>query len=120
MSLPDFDRSQLPSVMARNDRTIERRFWEKLMRVAGRVPFAEDLAAAWFCARDPQTPRRVKGVLLAALAYFVTPIDAIPDFVAGLGFTDDATVLAMAISLIATYMNASHREAARRILKIEE
>jgi uncharacterized membrane protein YkvA (DUF1232 family) len=33
------------------------------------------------------------GLIVAAIIYFVMPIDALPDFIAGLGFTDDAAVL---------------------------
>jgi uncharacterized membrane protein YkvA (DUF1232 family) len=115
-SFSDPFRAQLPAVIARNRRTVEKGFWKKLLRLAGRVPFAEELAAAWFCASDPETPLRVKGILFAALAYFVTPVDAIPDFVMGFGFTDDATVLATAIGLIANYMKDHHRAAARSAL----
>ena len=34
----------------------------KLLRVAGKIPFADDLAAAYFAARDPNTPLKAKGV----------------------------------------------------------
>ena len=51
-------------------------FIGRLKRVAKRIPFAEDLLAAWVCTRDPATPRRVKLTLLAALGYFVLPLDA--------------------------------------------
>lgn len=112
--------TQLPAVIARNERTVERGFWTKLLRVAGRVPFSEELASAYFCAVDSRTPVRVKGVLLAALAYFVMPVDAIPDFVAGLGFTDDAAVLAMAIGLVGSHVKDSHRSRARNVLGIAE
>jgi uncharacterized membrane protein YkvA (DUF1232 family) len=111
---------QLPAVIARNTRTVEKSFWKKLLRVAGRVPFAEDLAAAYFCATDPVTPGRVKAILIAALAYFVIPTDAIPDFVAGLGFTDDAAVLAMAVGLVSGYIKPRHHEKARRALGLPE
>ncbi len=110
--------ANLPAVMARNERTVERGFWKKLLKVAGRVPFAEDLAAAYFCAFDPATPTRVRGMLLAALAYFVMPFDAIPDFVAGLGFTDDAAVLTAVIALVARHITASHRDKARVALSL--
>ena len=63
---------------------------------------------------------RVKGVLLAALAYFVIPTDAIPDFVAGLGFTDDAAVLAVAISMVSRHMTPQHRERARAALGLPD
>ena len=45
----------------------------------------EDLAAAWFAARDAKTPLRAKAVLLGAVAYFVLPTDAIPDFLLAFG-----------------------------------
>ena len=105
-----------PAQLARNSRLVEREFWQKLLRFAARLPFAEDLAAAYFCAVDPLTPARVKGVLMAALAYFVMPFDAIPDFVAGLGFADDAAVLAMAIRLVAKHLKPHHYERARAVL----
>ena len=39
----------------------ERRFWRKVRRVVARVPFVEDLLAAWFCALDRDTPTYVLG-----------------------------------------------------------
>ena len=114
----DPDAAQLPAVIARNERIVRDGFWKKLLKLAGRVPFADEAAAAYFCAIDPATPTRVKGILLAALAYFVLPFDAIPDFVAGLGFTDDAAVLAMALSLVARHVTPEHRARARAALDL--
>ncbi len=114
------ERTALPAVIERNRRTVEQGFWKKLLKVAGRVPFADDLAAAYFCAVDPATPVRVKGVLLAALAYFVIPTDVIPDFVVGLGYTDDAAVLAAAISMVSRHMTPQHRERARAALGLSD
>lgn len=114
----DPDAIQLPAVIAHNERIVRDGFWKKLMKLVGRVPFADDAAAAYFCAIDPATPTRVKGILLAALAYFVLPFDAIPDFIAGLGFTDDAAVLAMALSLVARHVTPEHRAKARSALDL--
>ena len=111
---------QLPAVIARNERIVGKSFWRKLRKLAGNIPFAEDLAAAYYCAVDPATPSRVKGVLFAALAYFVMPFDAIPDFIVGLGFTDDAAVLAMAIGIVSRHITDEHRKRARRALDIAE
>lgn len=91
-------------------------FRARLKRVAKRIPFAEDLLTAWFCARDPATPRRVRMTLLAALGYFVLPIDAIPDIMPLLGFTDDAAVIAAAIAAVAGSIKVEHRERARKAL----
>ena len=120
LDLPDPTAVQLPAVVARNERAVECGFWKKLLRVAGYIPFADDAAAAYFCATDPATPRKVKGVLFAALAYFVMPFDVIPDFIAGLGYTDDAAVLAMALGLVARHITPEHRAEARRALDIPD
>lgn len=108
----------LPAVVARNEKIVGKGFWKKLLKVAGRIPFAEELATAYFCVADPRTPPRVRGILLAALAYFVVPVDAIPDVVAGLGFTDDATVIAAAIALVSRHIRPEHRERARQALHL--
>jgi hypothetical protein len=64
---------------AADERDLQQRFWRKLRRLAARLPFAEDLIAAHYCAFDRQTPLRVKAALVGALAYFVLPADVIPD-----------------------------------------
>jgi uncharacterized membrane protein YkvA (DUF1232 family) len=91
-------------------------FIGRLKRVAKRIPFAEDLLAAFVCARDPSTPRRVKLTLLAALGYFVLPLDALPDVMPLLGFTDDAAVIAAALAAVAGSITPQHREKAREML----
>jgi uncharacterized membrane protein YkvA (DUF1232 family) len=102
--------------MAREKSRLAREFWPKFKRFAARLPFAEDLVAAYFCAFDRHTPRHVQGVLVGALAYFVLPFDVIPDMLPLVGFTDDAAVLATAIRLVATHIRPEHRQAARRVL----
>ena len=100
-----------------SDRTrVRRGFWAKLRRVAGRIPFAEEAAAAYYCASDRATPTHVKAVLMAALAYFVIPTDMIPDFLTGLGFTDDATVFFFTWQTVTKHVSEEHREKARAAL----
>jgi uncharacterized membrane protein YkvA (DUF1232 family) len=93
------------------------RFWRKLARVLAGIPFAEDLVAAYLCALDRDTPSYVRAVLLGAVAYFVMPADMIPDFVVGLGFTDDASVIAAAIATVGRHLTPAHRAEARRRLE---
>lgn len=107
----------LPQKYTRDEKTVREGFWKKMARVAGKIPFAEDAAAAWFCARDPKTPLRVKATLMAALAYFVLPADLVPDFIAGFGFTDDATVLMATIGLVSSHLTDDHRKQARIALQ---
>ena len=97
--------------------TLRKRFWLKLKQVALRLPFVEDLLAAYYCAFDKQTPRHVQAALLGAIAYFILPFDFIPDMLPVLGYTDDAAVLATAIRLVAAHITDDHRAAARDALK---
>ena len=103
--------------LAEDRESVRRRFWVKLKRVVARLPFAEDLLAAYYCAFDKETPRHVQGALLGAIAYFILPFDFIPDMLPVLGFTDDAAVLATAIRLVASHITEDHRRAARAALK---
>lgn len=114
------EKAMLPLALERNARTTRRRIIPKLLRVAGRLPFADDLAAAYYCAIDPATPRKAKAVLMAALAYFVLPADTIPDVLAGFGFTDDATVLATALGIVGAQIRERHRRQARRLLGLPD
>jgi len=100
----------------RNEERVRRGFWPKVQRVAARLPFAEDLLSAYYCAFDGHTPLQVRAALLGALAYFVLPIDAMPDILPLLGFTDDALVLVTALRMVSAHINDQHREAARQAL----
>lgn len=97
--------------------TVRRGFWRKIKRVAAQIPFAEDLLTAYYCAFDRATPTQVRTVLIGALAYFVLPFDAVPDFLPVLGFTDDAAVLATALKIVVDNIRPEHREAAKRALQ---
>ena len=98
--------------LARDEHVVETGFWRKVRSTLGKVPFAEDALAAYYCATDRNTPAYVKAVLMGAIAYFVTPADVIPDFIVGLGFTDDAAVLMAALSAIRSHLKPEHRSRA--------
>lgn len=95
---------------------VKERFFPRLKEVLARVPFAEDLVAAYYCAFDRNTPVRAKGILVGALAYFILPLDVVPDFILGLGFTDDLAVLLAAFNVVRTHMTDAHRARARETL----
>lgn len=102
--------------LAKDPERVRRNFWLKFKRVASRLPFAEELLTAYYCAFDRETPRHVQAAILAALAYFVLPFDFVPDMLPVLGFTDDAAVLATAIRMVSSHIKPEHREAAHAAL----
>lgn len=91
-------------------------FWRTFRKAASQIPFAEELVASYYCALDPDTPRKSKAVLFGALAYFIMPFDAVPDILALVGFSDDIAVLTLAFATIRSNMTDAHRVAARKAL----
>ncbi len=87
---------------------VRRRFWPTLKRAVRQVPFSRDLVAAYYCAMDPATPLRTRGILLGALAYFVMPFDVLPDVLAMVGFSDDIAVLTAAFAAISGQIKEEH------------
>ena len=112
---PDFDSGKLRD----DEALVAKSFWDKLRKTLGRIPFIEDALAAYYCASDKATPLYVRAVLMGALAYFIMPADVIPDFIAGLGYTDDAAVLIAALKAIRDHLLPEHREKAVKFLEKE-
>ena len=95
---------------------VRSRFWKTVRKAVASIPFIDEVVAAYYCALDPETPASVRATIFAALAYFVVPLDIVPDFVLGLGFSDDITVLVTAIGLVRRNIGERHRLAARAAL----
>ena len=112
----DPSRALAPVTVRVNEVRVQRGFWPKVRRVAAKIPFARDLLAVWFSARDDETPLRAKGLMLAGLAYFVLPTDALPDVLTGIGFTDDAAVLFALLNLVGKHVKPRHKQAAAETL----
>lgn len=110
--LPDDAKTSLDDDEAR----VRRDFWVTARKAAGSIPFMDEVVAAYYCALDRETPVRVRASLLGALGYFVLPLDGIPDFILGLGFTDDAAVIMGVLALMRAHITDEHREAARKAL----
>lgn len=56
-----------------------------------------DIAALYLAARDPRTPWYAKAWLACVVAYALSPIDLIPDFIPILGYVDDLLLLPLGI-----------------------
>ena len=111
------DKALVPAVQKVNELRVRKGFWPKMRRTAARIPFARQAVAAWYAAQDPKTPLAAKGLILGALAYFVMPVDAIPDIFAGIGFTDDAAVIAAVLATLGAHLKPRHHDQAAQALK---
>jgi len=108
-----------PIKLADDEGIVEDGIWRKVRETLGKIPFTEDAVAAYYCAVDRATPLSAKAILMGALAYFIMPVDVIPDFITGLGYTDDAAVLIAALKAISNHLRPEHRDKARKFLEKE-
>ena len=113
----DPKKALVPATVKVNEVRVTRGFWPKIQRTAACIPFADQALAAWYAARDPETPLPAKGMIFAGLAYFVMPIDAIPDIFAGIGYTDDAAVIAALLATLGANIKRRHRDQAEDAVK---
>jgi uncharacterized membrane protein YkvA (DUF1232 family) len=81
-------------------------FWDKVKtygKMAGRE-VVEKALWLFYAAKAPDTPAWAKTAIYGALAYFIFPLDAIPDFAPLVGYTDDLGVLVAALGTVASYI----------------
>ena len=112
----DPSKALAPITVRVNEARVRRGFLPKIRKVAARIPFAADALSVFWCVRDKETPTAAKALMLAALAYFVLPTDAVPDFIAGFGFTDDAAVMAALMAVVGKNVKPKHKDAAQTYL----
>lgn len=77
-------------------------FWEKVSKYAkkaGREIVVNALKLYYAMALGKATPQQIAAII-AALGYFISPVDAIPDLLPG-GLTDDGGILALAVATLA-------------------
>lgn len=93
----------------------EASFMQKLKRFAGRLgrEAAEKLVAMYYCMLDPDTPGSAKATIVGAVAYFVLPLDLIPDALLGVGYTDDIAAIGLAFSTVMGSIKPEHVAAAK-------
>jgi uncharacterized membrane protein YkvA (DUF1232 family) len=101
---------------AHPDEIQQRPFWRKVRAAAGRFPFTVEVVAGYHAMRDHRTPWRHKAILAGAVAYFILPLDAIPDFIMPVGYSDDAAAVTAAMAAVAMSIREEHRVRAQRAL----
>lgn len=94
-------------------------FWDKVAnyaKVAGKTVIEKALYL-YYATTSADTPIHAKAVAVAALAYFISPIDAIPDAIPVGGYSDDLAVLITALATIAPYITEDVTQKAQAKLR---
>jgi uncharacterized membrane protein YkvA (DUF1232 family) len=99
---------------------INNRFLPKLIKAAGYIPYIRDMLASYQYLLDKNKPAAIKALIAVPLLYFVVPVDAIPDILLALGYTDDMAVFAAALRMFASQIAQCHYDAADEILEHNE
>ena len=92
--------------------------WEKIGKyalVAGKGTI-EKVLVLYYCLQDSDTPVWARGIIIAALGYFILPLDAIPDFTPMIGYADDLGALAAASGTVLMHIKPEHEEQAKQKL----
>lgn len=98
------------------ERYSEAAFWRKLRRFARKAGREVVEKALWlyYAMQRPETPAWAKRTIIGALVYFLLPFDLMADLAPLVGFTDDLSVLLVAIGTVAAHITPAIKEQARR------
>jgi uncharacterized membrane protein YkvA (DUF1232 family) len=92
---------------------VEENLWTKLERVGKKISFARDILALVNYMRDSSVSWHRKAIVVAALVYFISPIDTIPDIAPLFGYLDDLGVIAALLKFLGSelipYYNPKYR-----------
>lgn len=95
------------------------KFWDKLKKYAKKAGASVVYAVLllYYTLQKPEVPAKTKAVIIGALGYFILPLDLIPDFAVGIGYTDDLGALGVALFQVAMYIDDDIKEKAKTKLK---
>ena len=80
----------------------DKRFWRKVRRIAQKVggSVLKPVLLLFYMMKSDSVSLKDKAYIVGALGYFVLPIDIVPDFLTGLGYTDDLAVITLLIKYL--------------------
>ena len=92
---------------------VEENLWYKLEKVGKKISFAKDIMALFRYLQDSFVSWHRKAIVIAALIYFISPIDAIPDVAPLFGYLDDLGVITALLKFLGSelipYYEAGYR-----------
>ena len=102
-----------------SDNYSEQSFWDKVkgFAQAAGTEIVERAFQLYFAAHGPDTPVWAKATIYGALGYFISPLDAIPDLIPVVGYSDDLGVLVLAAATVATYITPDIKSHAKQAMQ---
>jgi uncharacterized membrane protein YkvA (DUF1232 family) len=96
----------------------EPQLWKKLKRFAktAGTKTVYTVLLLFYAFKRKETPPWAKNIVLGTLAYFISPLDFLPDLTPIIGYTDDLGVLSFGLVTISCYVNQEVRKQARERL----
>ncbi len=93
----------------------EDKLWKKITKFAKKigVKAAYTMLLLYYAFKRPDTPYWAKSVITGILGYFISPIDFIPDLTPFLGLTDDFSIAAAGLAVVAAYINQDVKQKAK-------
>ncbi|MDR0349712.1 MAG: DUF1232 domain-containing protein [Tannerella sp.] len=78
----------------------DNRFWRKVKRLAKRSgkTVLRPILLLYYLMQDSNVSIKDKAYIIGALGYFVLPVDILPDFIIGVGYTDDLAVIGLLLT----------------------
>ncbi|WP_108670382.1 YkvA family protein [Peribacillus acanthi] len=91
------------------------KLWSKLVKFGKKAGSSVVYACLllFYTLQKPEVPMKTKTIIIGALGYFILPLDLIPDFAAGIGFTDDLGALGVALIQVAMHIDDDIKVKAR-------
>ncbi|MFT8322963.1 MAG: YkvA family protein [Bacillus sp. (in: firmicutes)] len=85
----------------------EDKLWDKLKKFGKKAGSSVVYAVLllFYTLKKPEVPAKTKATIIGALGYFILPLDLIPDFAVGIGYTDDLGALGIALIQVAMYID---------------
>ena len=90
----------------KNIEYVDENLWNKLEKSGRRISFAKDILALYRYMKDPFVKWYRKAIVVAALVYFVVPIDTIPDITPLFGYLDDLGVITALLKYLGSELMA--------------
>ena len=92
---------------------VEKNLWYKLEKAGKKISFAKDIMALFSYMQDSFVSWHRKAIVIAALIYFISPIDTIPDVAPLFGYLDDLGVITALLKFLGSelipYYDAGYR-----------